>query len=531
MYEESDFAGQLVEQFASYHRQSYACKAGAEDVLIGAAQTARSGSRLGLALGALITAFIISGCGRSVGRDPNIVFILIDDLGWADTGVYGSTFYETPNIDRLASEGARFTQFYTASPVCSPTRASIQTGKDPARLHLTNWIGGEQKGMLLQAEYIRELPPEEFTVGEAFKGAGYATGYIGKWHLGQAGFLPDSQGYDFIFAVNHAGQPGSYFYPYENENRPITNVPDLEGGHEGDYLTDRLTNAAVSFIEEHRDEPFFLMLAHYAVHTPLQSKAALTQKYTSKAGNLPKSKAPSMRSEADRALTKQRQDHPVYAGMIESMDESVGRVIDELDELGLTSNTVVVFVSDNGGLSTLPRSDRMPTSNLPLRAGKGWLYDGGTRVPMIIRWPGTIERDRVIEEPAITMDLYPTLLEIAGLPLRPDQHLDGTNLAPLLLETGVVGHDELHWHFPHYHGSGNVPSSAIRIGDYKLIEWLEDGRLELYDLKNDPGESMDLSERMPGKTADLEQRLDNWRRSLDAGMPTPNPDWNPGNGI
>jgi arylsulfatase A-like enzyme len=491
-------------------------------------RTARGGSRVGSVLVALLAASIISGCGGFDSPRPNIVFILIDDLGWVDTGVYGSTFYETPNIDRLASEGARFTQFYTASPVCSPTRASIQTGKDPARLHLTNWIGGEQKGMLLQAEYIRELPLEELTVGEAFNAAGYAAGYIGKWHLGAAGFLPDSQGYDFIFAVNRAGQPGSYFYPYENENWPITNVPDLEGDHEGDYLTDRLTDAAIGFIEEHRDDSFFLTLSHYAVHTPLQSKEPLTQKYTSKAESLPESDAPATLPEAGRAMTRQRQDHPVYAGMIESMDESVGRVLDKLDELGLAKNTVVVFVSDNGGLSTLPRSTRMPTSNLPLRAGKGWLYDGGTRVPMIVRWPGAIDSGRVIEEPAITMDLYPTLLEIAGLPPRPDQHLDGTSLAPLLLETGDAGHDDLHWHFPHYHGSGNVPSSAIRVGDYKLIEWLEDGRLELYDLSNDPGESTDLSEQMPEKTAELKQILDGWRRSVDAGMPTPNPDWNPG---
>jgi arylsulfatase A-like enzyme len=467
------------------------------------------------------------GCNRPAADRPNFVFFLIDDLGWTDTGVYRSTFYETPNIDRLAREGARFTQFYSASPVCSPTRASIMTGKDPARLHITNWIGGEGSGMLLQAEYLRQLPLEEITLGEAFKEAGYATGYIGKWHLGAEGFLPPDQGFDFAFAVNHAGQPGSYFYPYKNENWPLTNVPDLEDGEGGDYLTDRLTDAALEFIEARRDTTFFLVFSHYAVHTPLQSKVELTAKYESKAQSLAATDAPAFLPEGANATTKQRQDHAVYAGMIESTDRSVGRVLAVLDSLDLAARTVVVFVSDNGGLSTLRRRRGIPTANLPLRAGKGWLYEGGLRVPLIVKWPGGVEGGHVVDQPAITMDLYPTLLEIAGLPLRPDQHRDGLSLVPLLLRTGAPDREQLFFHFPHYHGSGNMPSGAARVGDYKLLEWFEDGKIELYDLSADIGESRDLTSQMPELAGGLHEILEEWRRSVGARMPAPNPDWRP----
>jgi arylsulfatase A-like enzyme len=467
------------------------------------------------------------GCNRPAIDRPNVVFFLIDDLGWTDTGVYGSTFYETPNIDRLAREGTRFTRFYTASPVCSPTRASIMTGKNPARLQITNWIGGEQNGMLIQAEYLRQLPLEEITLGEAFKEAGYATGYIGKWHLGAEGFLPPDQGFDFSFAVNHAGQPGSYFHPYRNENWPVTNVPDLDDGEEGDYLTDRLTDEALTFIEAHRDTPFLLVLSHYAVHTPLQSKPELTEKYESKEQALPSTDRPAFIPEGEYATTKQRQDHAVYAGMIESTDQSVGRVLELLDELDIASHTIVVFVSDNGGLSTLRRSRRgAPTANLPLRAGKGWLYEGGVRVPLIIKWPGAVEAGLAIDADATSMDLYPTLLELAGLPMRPDQHLDGLSLVPLMgrdMDSDLV----LFFHFPHYHGSGNKPSGAVQVGSYKLVEWFEDGRVELYNLDMDIGESQDLAGDEPERAAELREMLARWRPSVGARMPTPNPDWEP----
>jgi arylsulfatase A-like enzyme len=263
---------------------------------------------------ALCCTFVACGgsdapAGRAAEERLNIVFFIIDDLGWRDTGVYGSTFYETPNIDRLTILGARFTQFYAASPVCSPTRASIMTGKHPARLQITNWIGGEQKGRLLQADYLRQLPLEEITLGEAFREAGYVTGYIGKWHLGAEGFLPDSQGFDTAIAVNHAGQPGSYFYPYENDNWPITNVPGLEDGAPGDYLTDRLTDKALAFLDEHADEPFFLVFSHYAVHTPLQSKEGPAQKYEAKAAALPEIQGPDQAAPGPRRLCRHDPKH------------------------------------------------------------------------------------------------------------------------------------------------------------------------------------------------------------------------------
>jgi arylsulfatase A-like enzyme len=479
-------------------------------------------------VGALPLSITLTIGGCTADR-PNFLFVIIDDLGWKDTGVYGSWFYETPNIDRLAAEGVRFSQFYTASPVCSPTRASIMTGKYPARVKITNWIGGEQDGRLRQAEYRRALPLEETTIGDVFKEAGYTTGYIGKWHLGGVAHLPQSQGFDYNVAVNHAGQPGSYFYPYRSERMPTTNVPDLADGTVGEYLTDRLTDEALRFVETHRRGPFLLVLSHYAVHTPLQSKEDLRDKYRGKAERLPPASGPPFQPEGDRAHTKQHQDHAVYAGMVESTDQSVGRLLDKLDELGLAERTVIVFVSDNGGLSTLiNRNTGMPTANVPLRAGKGWLYEGGIRAPMIIKWPEVTLGSRLIDEPTISNDILPTLLEIAGIDdtLAP---LDGTSLVPLLRGSGAIPPRSLFWHFPHYHGSGNTPTAAIRDGDYKLIEWLEDGRVELYDLVGDLSETRDLAAELPDLTATLRSKLRAWRDSLDAEMPTPNPNW-PGSG-
>ncbi len=458
------------------------------------------------------------------GPPPSFLLFVVDDLGWMDSAVYGSTFYDTPHIDRLAAEGARFTQFYAASSVCSPTRASLMTGKHPARLHLTNWIGGEQRGLLLPAEYIRALPLEELTLGEAFRQAGYRTGYIGKWHLGANGHMPDRQGFDAVRAVNHAGQPGSYFFPYEKPDRPVTNVPDLEDGREGEYRTDRLTAAAVRFVRASRDEPFLLVLSHYAVHTPLESKAELTEKYARRAAALPKPTRPLRAPEGETAVTKGRQDHPVYGGMVDSLDESLGRLLQELEDLGLASRTAILFVSDNGGLSTLvtKKTHRdIPTSNHPLRAGKGWLYEGGIRIPFIVRWPGVVEPGSVVDAPAATTDVYPTMLAMAGLAPLPDQHRDGINLWPLIRGDEEASERDLYWHFPHYHGSGNTPSSAIRSGDLKLIEWLEDDRVELFDLARDPGESKDLAESRPDERDRLRAKLHAWRLEVDARMPSP----------
>ncbi|KPJ91027.1 MAG: hypothetical protein AMS18_09500 [Gemmatimonas sp. SG8_17] len=467
------------------------------------------------------------GCSNAGRLDrPNVVLLIIDDLGWADIGAYGSEFHETPNIDRLAASGALFTQFYAASPVCSPTRASIMTGKHPARLHLTDWIGGEQKGKLLPADYVRELPLEEVTIGEAFKGAGYRTAFIGKWPLGSEPYHPEFQGFDVNIAGHGAGQPGSYFYPYTNERLPWSNVPDLETGEPSEYLTDRLTDEALSFITENRDRPFLLIVSHYAVHTPLEAKANIVSDYQEKARQLPDLEAPRFKAEGLAANTKMRQDHPVYAAMVQSTDESVGRIMRKLEELAIDRKTIVVFVSDNGGLSTLSgRRTDMPTANLPLRAGKGWLYEGGIRVPLLVAWRGAVEPGTVVTEPAMSTDLYPTLLEMAGLERDPDHQPDGISLVPLLEQSGLLDRRSLFWHFPHYHGSGNVPSGAVRYGDYKLVEWFDGSRLELYDLARDIGESRNLITERAEVTRQLSVLLRRWRAEVDAWMPVPNPEW------
>ncbi|MFT7620013.1 MAG: arylsulfatase A [Planctomycetota bacterium] len=444
----------------------------------------------------------------------NVVMIIVDDLGWQDTGVYGSSFYETPHIDKLAQQGTRFTQFYSASPVCSPTRASLMTGKHPARLDLTNWIGGGQNGILQQASYVRQLEHRELTMGEAFKSCGYATGYIGKWHLGKKSHLPETQGFDWTFAVNEAGQPGSYFPPYENSSWAITNVPDLQDDPKGTYLTDRLTDAALAFIDERKKKPFFLVLSHYAVHTPLQAPQDIVDRYKSKAKRL--GPTGNQHYEAEhKSETKLRQDHPTYAAMIESTDNSVGRVLTKLDDLHLADQTVVVFVSDNGGLSTLGRrSPSQATSNSPLRSGKGWLYEGGIRIPLIIRSPGSLKPNSIDEQMAMTTDVLPTVLQLAGAAPKPDPHVDGVDLM------STTASRPLYWHFPHYHGSGNRPGGAIRVDNLKLIEWFEDGAIELYDLSQDIGEKKDLSQTRPKDAQKLLKMLQSWRKAIDANMPT-----------
>ena len=338
----------------------------------------------------------------------NFVLILVDDLGWKDVGVYGTEFYETPHIDQLARGGMRFTQFYTAGCVCSPTRASILSGKYPARLNITDWISGRQKGRLLPASYDRQLPLEEFTLGEAFQSQGYLTAYIGKWHLGDRPYFPGLQGFRYTLAVAEGGYPSTYFYPYRHAQPARQDVPDLEPGEDGEYLTDRLTDEAIRFLGENRTRPFFLILSHYAVHIPLEAKEGLIQKYDSKASQLPDPDRPALLPEGNQATTRQLQDHTVYAAMIESMDESVGRISSVLQALGIAKDTALILLSDNGGLSTvagntIPRS----TSNLPLRAGKGWLYEGGIRVPLIVSWPGVTRGGSESDEPVISTDLFP----------------------------------------------------------------------------------------------------------------------------
>lgn len=450
---------------------------------------------------------------------PNVVFILMDDLGWADVGCYGSEFYQTPNIDRLASQGVRFTDAYAACNCCSPTRASILTGKYPARLHLTDWIPGSRfpKARLRPPDWLQELPLEEVTLAEALKPAGYATAAVGKWHLGRAPFLPQNQGFAVNIAGNHSGAPGGYFWPYGHNDPTRVDryhggpVPDVFArGRAGEYLTDRLTDEALKFIEANRDRPFFLYFAHYAVHTPLQARPELIEKYRAK-----------LRPEL-------KQDNPTYAAMVESMDRSVGRVMEKLDALGIAGRTIVFFTSDNGGYSGYGGKPG-GTWNAPLRDGKGSAHEGGHRVPLIVRWPGVAQPGSVCREPVISVDFYPTILAMTGARGDPQHNaaVDGADLAPLLRQDGKPARDAIYWHYPHYNVYPQTPYAAVRRGDYKLIEFDEDHRVELYDLRHDLGETTNLAERMPELVAALRGNLAAWRKSVGAQMPVPNPDHDP----
>ena len=452
---------------------------------------------------------ILSLCQQGYGRPQNIVLFLIDDLGWMDLGCQGSTYYQTPNIDKLAAEGVRFTDAYAACAVCSPTRASILTGKYPARLLLTDWLpSGRWKpsSKLIEGRKIRGLPLEEYTLAETLRDAGYQTIHIGKWHLGSEPFcLPQHHGFDINIAGNAHGAPGQYFFPYQGDwSIPTTplratwNV--LPDGKPGEYLTSRLTDEAVTIIEKSDDKPFFLYFPHYGVHTPLEAPEELTKKY-------------------ERIPQHQQQGKPVYAAMVESIDQSVGRVLDALKSAGKTNDTVIIFTSDNGGFYKA-------TSNAPLRANKGAYYEGGIRVPLIIKWPGLSQPGRVIHEPVITNDLYPTCLAAAGLSMDPHQHMDGENLTPLLHKTETLSRDSLFWHFPHYnkHPSSH-PSSVIRKGHWKLIESFDPATVELYNLAEDLGETCDLAEVEVKRRDSLLRELAAWRQTVGAERMAPNPDF------
>ncbi len=439
-------------------------------------------------------------------KPPNIVCILIDDLGWADSGCYGSKFYQTPNLDKLAAQGMKFIDAYAASPVCSPTRASIMTGKYPARLHLTDWLPGRNdmpSQKLLRPSFRQELPLEEITVAKTLKAAGYVTASIGKWHLGGEGFGPQKQGFDVNIAGDHSGTPWSYFAPFKNQERTM---PGLEKSEPGEYLTDRLTAEAEKFIEQNKEKPFFLYLSHYAVHTPLAGKAELIAKY-----------------QALKSTTEQT--NVVYAAMIESMDESVGRILRKLDALKLSERTIVIFTSDNGGLAVREGPRTPSTSNAPLREGKGYLYEGGIRVPLIVRWPGAVRAGSVCTTAVSSVDFHPTMLAMANLKPAAGQVIDGVNLMPLLRESGELQREALYWHYPHYANQGGKPGGAIRQGDFKLIEFYEDGHLELYNLKEDVGERTNLAEKLSPQALRMEQKLDAWRRAMKAQMMLPNPDY------
>ncbi len=455
---------------------------------------------------------------------PNVIFFLVDDLGWTDLGCYGSTYHETPNIDQLAKEGIRFTNAYASCPVCSPTRASILTGKHPARLNITDWIPGSdpKDRPLLGTKDQHELPLAENTLAEALKQIDYQTAFFGKWHLGEQGYYPEDQGFDINKGGHWAGQPASYFYPYKNE-RKRWDVPNLENGEDGEYLTDRLTQEATQFMRAQKDNPFFLYLAYYSVHTPIQAKPKLDEKYQAKRNKYFANATTTFKAERDNQ-SRQEQDNPAYAGMVQSVDESVGTILNHLEQLGLSENTLIIFTSDNGGLSTLPGNRTAPASVIPLRAGKGWLYEGGIRVPAIIKWPNQIAAKTVSAMPVTSTDYYPTIL--AATAFSPNQYTvkDGQNLIPFLQESSQPARN-LYWHFPHYHGSGNKPSAAIRSNNYKLIEWMEDGQIELYDLEKDVEEQSNLATQLPTKAKELQRELREWQLDIGALFPVKNPDF------
>jgi arylsulfatase A-like enzyme len=452
--------------------------------------------------------------------------VLVDDLGWADVACFGSKFYETPNIDALAKSGVKMTSAYAACPVCSPTRGSIMTGKYPARTDTTDYFGGRRKGKLLPAPYKHYLPLEEVTIAEAMKAHGYRTFFAGKWHLGDEKYYPTKQGFDVNMGGGRGGAPckaygnralakdptlpGGYFSLYAN--------PTLKDGPKGEYLTDRLTDEAIKFIEANKDNPFLCYLSFYSVHNPLQAKAKYVRKFKDKLAKMPRPEGPEFVKE-HKSRARQIQQNPVYAAMIYSVDENVGKLMKKLDELGIADDTVVVFTSDNGGLST---SEGHNTANLPLRGGKGWLYEGGLRVPTIIRWPGVTKAGSVCDEPVTSTDYYPTFLEIAGLPAKPKQHCDGVSITAAL-KGGKLGRKAIYWHYPHYGNQGGRPGSAVRAGDYKLIEFFESGSVELYNLKDDIGEHKDLADKMPGKARELRKMIHDWRKEVDAKMMKTNP--------
>ena len=434
---------------------------------------------------------------KEIKLKPNFLFILADDLGWPQLGCYGSKFYETPNIDQLASEGIRFTDAYSAGPVCSPTRASIMTGRYPARLHITDYIPGDAFPFekLKQPEWQKYLPLDEVTIAEVLKGAGYATASFGKWHLSVAKkppeseqYDPDKQGFDEIVITE----------------KPVSKQDPEKDAHNVDLITEK----SLGFLERNKDKPFFLYVAHNTIHAPLMGKKNLIEKYKNKSGSdLP-------------------QNNPIIAAMLEELDSSVGKVLKKLNELKIVDKTIVIFVSDNGGLE----KDAKQT---PLRSGKANLYEGGIRVPLIVRWSGVTKPGSVCSEPVISADFFPTFVDILGLESKMPKQIDGVSIVPLLTQRGIFSRQAIYWHYPHYHSAGIGPCGAIRSGDYKLIEWFDeticgtDNRYELYNLKEDIGEKNDLSKKMPRKVKELKRMLADWRVKVDAQMLTPNSNYNP----
>ena len=447
----------------------------------------------------LLFAVLMAGWGivsATAATRPNVIVILVDDLGWTDLGCYGSQFHQTPHLDQLARDGLRFTQAYSACTVCSPTRASLLTGQYPARLHLTDWIPGDGRtdAPLKSPVWTQQLSTKQWNLARALQGSGYATASVGKWHLGGPECFPEHQGFDRNAGGTHRGQPPSYVSPYR--------IPTLPDGLAGEFLTDREAAEACAFIESHRDRPFFLYLAHYAVHQPIAGKPEVVARY---------------RARADPAAP---QHHAAYAALLESVDDAVGRIRSTLDSLQLAERTLILFTSDNGGL--VLGGTNAPTSNVPLRSGKGSPYEGGVRVPLIACWPGVIPSGGTNNTPVITPDLYPTLLELAGVADVPGHVVDGISLAPLMKGGGSIRREAIYWHYPHYHSGGATPYGAVRSGDWRLIEFFEDGRQELYNLHLDPGERTNQVALKPWVADKLQNDLARWRERVGAQMPVRN---------
>jgi arylsulfatase A-like enzyme len=422
------------------------------------------------------------------------VFILADDLGWNQVGYHGSDFYETPNIDRIASEGMHFSNAYTSAPVCSPTRAGLMTGKHPARLHLTDYIPGNPfpYAKLVTPQQAPCLPLEEVTIAEKLKQNGYVTGHFGKWHLSpdknyQPGrpFDPRSQGFSEVFTS-------------------VKPPPDADPDKDAHHAVE-ITEHSLKFIDNNKDKPFFLYVSHHVVHRPLMENAELVAKYESKPG------------------AAEAQHNPTMGAMIERMDSGIGRILQKLDELNLTQNTVVIFYSDNGGLEMLQ-------DQYPLRGGKAMIFDGGLRVPLAIRWPGVVQSGSISDALVTSEDFFPTIMEILGITYDKNI-LDGVSVIPLLKQTGTLERNALYWHYPHYHHQGYKPGGAVREGDYKLIEWYEetlqglDNQVNLYNVSDDIGEIRDLSQSMPEKTAELRSKLREWRRAIEVQEMQLNPNY------
>jgi arylsulfatase A len=426
---------------------------------------------------------------------PNIILVLVDDMGERDLGSYGNKLIETPNLDKLAAEGMKFTQSYSACTVCSPTRAALMAGKYPARLHLTDFIpqrGLDPKkkktGPMALPDWKKFLPLDEEILAEKLGKVGYETIAIGKWHLGEEAYFPKKAGFNQEIGISHRGQPKSYFAPYQE-------LQSMKEGPKGEYLTDRLTDETIATIEKNKSKPFFIYLSHYSPHKPLQAKAEMIEKYEKK----------------DSQIKKQEAQ---YAAMVESIDQGIGRILAKLEKEGLAENTLFIFTSDNGGLLG-------PTSCKPYRAGKGSAYEGGVRIPLIIKWPATIKPGSECTVPVISQDIHHTIVEIAGAASSPENIQDGVSMLPLLKQSGEIQREALFWHYPHYHSGGATPYGAVRHGNFRLLEFYGPKKVELYDLSKDPGEKNDLADSNPSKRDELLAMLKKWREEVGAQMPTP----------